>query len=185
MDDEKIIALFCERSEQAISELSKKYGAVCTKIAKNILGDSQDAEECVNDAYLGVWNTIPPNKPEALLTYICRIVRNISIAKYHKNNAQKRKSNYDLVLDELEGCFESAENVEDELTADELSRLIDRFLDGLSRESRVLFIRRYWYSDSIKAISERMNMSENNVSVRLSRIRTKLQQYLKKEGYEL
>lgn len=185
MDDKKIIALFCDRSEQAITELSAKYGAVCTKIAKNILNDSMDAEECVNDAYLGVWNTIPPNNPDFLLSYVCRIVRNIAIAKYHKNTALKRNSSYDVALDELEGCFESAENVEDELSADELSRLVDRFLESLNQENRVLFVRRYWYADSIKDISIRMQISENNVSVRLSRLRIKLQQYLRKEGYEL
>jgi len=185
LDDQKIIMLFFERSEQAIVELSAKYGTVCSMIAKNILNNMLDAEECVNDAYLGAWNTIPPNNPDALLAYVCRIVRNLSIAKYHKNTALKRNSIYDVALDELEECLASEKNVEEELSAKELSGLIDHFLDTLSQENRVLFMRRYWYSDSIADIAKRMKLSDNNVSVRLSRIRGKLKKYLKKEGYEI
>lgn len=185
LDDQKIIMLFFERSEQAIAELSTKYGAVCGRIAQNILNNLLDAEECVNDAYLGVWNTIPPNHPDALLAYVCRIVRNLSIAKYHKNTAYKRNSNYDVALDELEACLPSGNNVEEEVSAKELSGLLDNFLDTLSEENRVLFMRRYWYADSIGEIAKRMKMSDNNVSVRLLRIRRKLKQYLKKAGYEL
>ena len=113
MDDSKIIDLFYARSEQAIMELSAKYGPVCNKVARNILNNSHDAEECVNDAYLGAWNTIPPQNPNPLLTYICRIVRNLSIMKYHANTAVKRNSFYDVALDELEDCLASSETVED------------------------------------------------------------------------
>ena len=143
MDDSKIIDLFYARSEQAIMELSTKYGAVCSKVAKNILNNSHDAEECVNDAYLGAWNTIPPQNPNPLLTYICRIVRNLSIMKYHANTAIKRNSFYDAALDELEDCLASSETVEDKLTAKELSATLDQFLDTLDRENRVMFVRRY------------------------------------------
>ena len=163
MDDSKIIDLFYARSEQAIMELSTKYGAVCSKVAKNILNNSHDAEECVNDAYLGAWNTIPPQNPNPLLTYICRIVRNLSIMKYHANTAIKRNSFYDAALDELEDCLASSETVEDKLTAKELSATLDQFLDTLDRENRVMFVRRYWYSDSISEIAERLHMSKNNV----------------------
>lgn len=185
MDDSKIIDLFYARSEQAIMELSTKYGAVCSKVAKNILNNSHDAEECVNDAYLGAWNTIPPQNPNPLLTYICRIVRNLSIMKYHANTAIKRNSFYDAALDELEDCLASSETVEDKLTAKELSDALDQFLDTLVQENRVIFVRRYWYSDSISEIAERLHMSKNNVSVRLSRTRERLKNYLKKEGYIL
>ena len=102
MDDKKIIELFYERSEQAITELSKKYGLLCEKIADNILNNHLDAEECVNDAYLAVWNTIPPQNPDSLVSYVCRIVRNQAIKKYHENTALKRNSIYDTSLDELE-----------------------------------------------------------------------------------
>lgn len=185
LDDSKIIDLFYARSEQAIMELSTKYGAVCSKVAKNTLNNSHDAEECVNDAYLGAWNTIPPQNPNPLLTYICRIVRNLSIMKYHANTAIKRNSFYDAALDELEDCLASSETVEDKLTAKELSDALDQFLDTLDQENRVIFVRRYWYSDSISEIAERLHMSKNNVSVRLSRTRERLKNYLKKEGYIL
>lgn len=185
LDDSKIIDLFYARSEQAIVELSNKYGAVCSKVAKNILNNSLDAEECVNDAYLGAWNTIPPQRPNPLLTYICRIVRNLSIMKYHSNTAAKRNSFYDMALDELEECFASAGTVEEEISAKELSELLDRFLDTLDRENRVIFVRRYWYGDSVPDIAERFHMSCNLVSVRLTRIRGKLKNYLEKEEYDV
>ncbi len=186
MDDSEIIAYFNSRSEQAIKELSAKYGAVCTKLAGNILNNRLDAEECLNDAYLGVWNTIPPNNPECLLSYVLRIVRNTAIAKYHKITAQKRNGSYDVALDELEGCIAgSISDAEDGLTANELSRLVNQFLVSLPQENRVIFVRRYWYADSVKDISKRMKLSESNVSVRLLRIRNNLQQYLTKEGYKL
>ena len=185
MDDSKIIDLFYARSEQAIMELSAKYGPVCNKVARNILNNSHDAEECVNDAYWGAWNTIPPQNPNPLLTYICRIVRNLSIMKYHANTAIKRNSFYDVALDELEDCLASSETIEDKLNAKELSAALDHFLDTLDKENRVMFVRRYWYSDSISEIAERLHMSKNNVSVHLSRTREKLKKYLKKEGHIL
>lgn len=185
MDDSKIIDLFYARSEQAIIELSKKYGAVCNKVARNILNNSLDAEECVNDAYLGAWNTIPPQNPKPLLTYICRIVRNLSVMKYHSNTAMKRNSFYDTALDELEECLASPSTVEAEISAKELSEALNRFLDMLDQENRVMFVRRYWYSDSVSDIATSFHMSNNNVSVRLSRTREKLKKFLKKEGYQV
>lgn len=185
MEDEEIIKLFQTRSEQAITELSKKYGAICTKIAGNILKNSLDAEECVNDAYLGVWNTVPPQNPSPLFTYVCRIVRNLSIKKYHANTSAKRNSFYDAALDELENCISSGQTIENELSARELSRLIDTFLGSLDQTNRVIFVRRYWYSDPVSDIAEKMRMSSNTVSVRLSRTRTKLRKFLKKEGINI
>ena len=185
MDDSKIIELFYAREEQAIVELSKKYGAVCSKVAGNILSNSLDAEECVNDAYLGAWNTIPPQRPAPLLAYICRIVRNLSIMRYHSNTAAKRNSFYDVALDELEECLASAASVEAEISAKELSGLLDRFLETLDEENRVMFMRRYWYSDPVSDIAKSFHMSSNTVSVRLSRLRGRLKKFLKKEGYEI
>lgn len=185
LDDSKIIDLFYARSEQAIMELSNKYGTVCNKVANNILNNPFDAEECVNDAYLGAWNTIPPQNPNPLLSYICRIVRNLAVMKYHSNTAVKRNSFYDVALDELEGCLASPLDVEAELSAKELSRLVDCFLDTLDQKNRVMFVRRYWYADSIPDIASRFHTSNNNVSVRLWRIREKLRKYLLKEGYSL
>lgn len=186
LEDSKIIELFFARAEQAIVELSAKYGTVCGRIAKNILKNKLDAEECVNDAYLAAWNTIPPQKPQPLRTYIFRIVRNIAIAKYHAITCKKRNSYYDAALDELENCFaDSKGTVEQEISAKELSQQINRFLAGLDEKSQVMFVRRYWYSDSISDIAKQFKMSSNNVSVCLSRIREKLKTHLKKEGYEL
>lgn len=183
LDDSRIIDLFYARSEQAITELSRKYGSVCRKVAGNILNDPYDAEECVNDAYWGAWKTIPPQNPDPLLTYVCRIVRNLAIAKYHSNTAQRRNSYYDVALGELEECIASSESVEDRLSAKELSAALNRFLDTLDKENRVIFVRRYWYADSISEIADRLHMRNNNISVHLSRTRERLRKYRKKEGY--
>ncbi|NLN87969.1 MAG: sigma-70 family RNA polymerase sigma factor [Syntrophomonadaceae bacterium] len=185
MLDNEIIDLFYERSEQAIVELSKKYGSVCRKVARNILNNELDAEECVNDSFLAAWNTIPPQKPDPMLTYICRIVRNLSMKKYHANTAIKRNSFYDAALDELEDCLGSSANVENELAAQDLTLLLDSFLDTLDKENRVMFVRRYWYADSIPDIAARFQISNNNVTVRLFRTREKLQIYLRKAGFEI
>ena len=186
LEDSEIIELFFARTESAIAELSAKYGAVCGRIAKNILKNKLDAEECVNDAYLAAWNTIPPQKPRPLRTYIFRIVRNIAIAKYHSNTCGKRNSYYDAALDELENCFADTKGtVEQEISAKELSQQINRFLAALDEKSQMMFVRRYWYSDSISDIAKQFGMTGNNVSVSLSRIREKLKAHLKEEGYEL
>ncbi len=185
LEDRKIIELFFARVEQAIAELSAKYGTACSRIARNILKNDLDAEECVNDAFLAAWNTIPPQKPDPLKTYVFRIVRNISIAKYHANTSMKRNSYYDVALEELEDCLGAYVTVEQELAAKELSKLINRFLATLDEESQMLFVRRYWYSDSISDLADRFQTTANNVSVRLSRIRSKLKKYLQKEGYDI
>lgn len=185
LDDRKIIELFFERSEQAIIELSNKYGSVCSKVAFNILNNEQDTEECVNDAYLGAWNTIPPQNPNPLLSYVCRIVRNLSIKKYHTNTAAKRNSIYDVALDELENCFSSSVLVEDEFNAIETARIIDHFLETLDQKNRIMFVRRYWHSDSIDDIAKLFHTNNHNISVRLSRIREKLKKHLIKEGVSL
>lgn len=182
MEDQAIIQLFFERSEQAISELSKKYGRLCCKVASNILHNSLDAEECVNDTYLGVWNSVPPQQPNPLLTYVCSITRNLALKKYHAATAAKRNSHYDVALEELESCLSIPDTAESALSAGELTELLNRFLGALDQENRVIFLRRYWYADSISAIAIRLRMSENQVSVRLHRTRKKLQAHLTKEG---
>lgn len=185
LEDSKIIELFYERSEHAVSELAKKYGVLCRKIASNILNNSLDAEECVNDTYYAAWTTIPPQNPNPLKAYISRITRNIAIAKYHANNAKKRNSTYDVALDELEECIPARQSIEDEMAVKELTQAMESFLDTLDKESRVMFVRRYWYSDSISDIAERFQLSNNNVTVKLSRIRGRLKKYLEKEGFIL
>ena len=182
MEDGQIIALFYERSEQAIAELDRKYGAVVRKTASNILRDPLDAEECVNDTYLGVWNTVPPQNPKPLVSYVCRIARNLSVKRFHANTAQKRNGSYDLVLDELAECIPSTLSVEDDYTAKELSAAISRFLDTLSYEDRFCFVRRYWYADAVSEIAAMTRSSSRRISVRLFRARERLHHFLKKEG---
>ncbi len=177
-EDEKIIELFFRRSEQAIRELDSKYGGACLALSKNILGDRQDAEECVNDAYLGVWNAIPPARPDPLLTYVLKVVRNISLKLYHRKEAAKRKSSYTTAMEEIEDCIPDRRTVEDEVEAGELACMIESFLDTLTAENRVIFLRRYWFSDSFSEIARQVGLTEKNVSVRLTRIRKKLKDFL-------
>lgn len=178
IDDEKIIDLFFERDQQGIRELDIKYGKICHSLSYNITNSKQDAEECVNEAYLGAWNAIPPTRPNPLLSYIVKIVRNISLKIYWRKQAAKRSGNYKIALEEIEGCIAGPQNVEDEIEARELARIIEEFLDTLTLENRVIFMRRYWFADSYKDIAELVGLTEKNISVRLTRIREKMKQYL-------
>lgn len=182
MTDEMIIDLFFERSEQAISELDKRHGGAVGRVALNILGNVEDAKECVNDTWLGVWNSIPPNRPSPLRTYVCKIARNIATKRYHSSRAQKRNSQYDLALDELADCLPDSGSVEDEAAAKELAEIINTFLDTLTYEDKFLFMRRYWYADSLSDIAAMAGMSYNNAAVRLHRVKEKLRRILEKEG---
>ncbi|MBR6872126.1 MAG: sigma-70 family RNA polymerase sigma factor [Ruminococcus sp.] len=185
MEDEKLIGLFFERSEQAIAGLSDKYGGLCMKLAGDILPDRQDAEECVNDAYLGVWNTIPPQRPEKLLSYVLRIVRNLALKKHRYNTAAKRSSNLTEALDELEPFIPSGTDTESEYDASAAGEAINSFLGGLKKEDRILFVRRYWFSQPIDELAELFGTSSHNISVRLHRTREKLKKHLEKEGVYL
>jgi len=182
MDDKQIIALFFERSEQAIIQLDLKYGTICTHISSNILKNEEDAKECVNDTYLAAWNSIPPQNPNPLLAYICKIVRNLSIKKYHSNTAKKRNCHYDIALQELENCLAASFSLDDLFAEKELTKILNNFLAGLDKDSRVLFVRRYFYADSISDIAVRFGISKHNATVRLSRIRNKLKLFLEEEG---
>lgn len=178
MDDTKIIELFFQRDQRAIRELDAKYGKACHSLSFNIVNNRQDAEECVNDAYLGAWNAIPPAKPDPLLTYLCKMVRNISLNAYYKREAAKRSSRYTVAMEEIEACIAAPDTVEAEIEARELARIIEGFLDMLTPEDRVIFLRRYWFADCCKDIAERVGLTEKNISVRLTRIREKLRKYL-------
>lgn len=178
MDDTKIIELFFQRDQQAIRELDAKYGKVCHSLSFNIVNNRQDAEECVNDAYLGAWNAIPPAKPDPLLTYLCKMVRNISLNAYYKREAAKRSSRYTVAMEEIETCIAAPDMVEAEIEARELARIIEDFLDMLTPEDRVIFLRRYWFADRCGDIAEKVGLTEKNISVRLTRIREKLRKFL-------
>lgn len=182
LEDSQIISLFYERSEQAIAELDRKYGAAVKKTVANILSSRQDVEECANDTYLGVWNSIPPQNPNPLISYVCKIARNLATWKYHSNTAQKRNGQYDLVLDELEECIPATNNVESDYEAKELSAAISRFLNSLSYDDRFCFLRRYWYADSVSDIATITHGNSHRISVRLFRTREKLYRYLREEG---
>ena len=182
MTDTEIIDLFFERSEQAIDELDRKHGNAVARVARNILGNEQDAEECVNDTYLGTWNAIPPHRPSPLRTFVCRIARNLATTKYHYNTAKIRNSQYDLALDELEEYLADNSSVEAAYEAKELSDAINGFMASLNYSDRFIFTRRYWYSDPLQDIAKMAHSTTNSVTVRLFRIREKLRHYLVKEG---
>lgn len=184
MEDIEIIGLFYERSDDAINELSRKYGKLCRGIALNILGDARDAEECVNDAYLAFWETVPPQNPQVPLSYLCRIVRNIAINRQKENAAQKRRGNYDLCLEEL-GDVLGTGTVDEAIDQTELARGINEFVSGLNEKDRRLFIRRFWYLDSYEDISAAYGIAQGALRVRLSRIKKKLKEYLTERGISI
>lgn len=177
-----ILNLYWERSESAISETAAKYGHYCGTIAMNILHSREDSDECVNDTYLKAWNAIPPERPNVFSTFLGRITRNLSLDKFKARNAQKRGGEAALLLRELEDCIPSRGRVEDEVEATLLAESIDRFLSGIGCEGRVIFIRRYWYADTIADIAGRFQLSESKVKSNLFRTRNKLKNYLEKEG---
>ena len=186
MEDRQIIQLYWQRDEQAISATSKKYGNYCLVIAKNIVGNSEDADECVNDTYLSAWSSMPPHKPNVLSTFLGKITRNISFNRYKQNKAQKRNGGeIAAVLDEIGQIVSGHDNVEQELNYKELVQAINTFLDTLSTEKRHMFICRYWYTDSISDIAVRYGMREGAVSMALNRLRLKLRCYLLERGFEL
>lgn len=182
MDDRHIISLLWERSEKAIDALQKKFGKRLYQTAINILGIRQDAEEAVNDTYLSLWDAIPPAKPDPLSAFVFRVGRNTALKHLRSRSAQKRDNRYDVCLDELAGIL-PCPSAEEELDARALGQAIDTFLETLNPQDRVLFLRRYWFGDSIQQLSREAGISENVLSVRLHRIRNKLKDYLHKEGF--
>ena len=181
MDDEKIVQLYFDRNEKAIEETANKYGRYCTSIATNILGNLQDAEECVNDAYLAAWNSMPENRPVYLGGYMAKIIRNISLNRYDKNHAAKRYG-VQVVFEELEGCLTDGVTLEEQYEQGCLREVLNDFLAGLDQEKRVIFLRRYFYTDSIAEIAQRMQISEGKVKTILFRLRGQLAAVLKEAG---
>ena len=186
MDDKQIIDLYWKRSEIAISETDKKYGRYCHYIAYNILYDEEDSRECVNDAYLKTWEAIPPHRPSRLATFLGKITRNVSLNRYKYNNANKRSAGQvPLVLEELQECIPSATSTEQVIDDLSLADLFNQFLSGLSEERRNIFMRRYWYLNSVKEIARDFEMSESKVKMSLLRSRNELKQLLEGEGIVL
>lgn len=176
MEDQNILTLLWQRSEDAIPALAERFGRTLYRIAMNLLGIPRDAEECVSDTYLALWNAIPPKRPEPLPPYVYRVGRNIALNRLRSNTASKR-SGYELSLDELEGCI-PAPCLED---GHALGQAMDAWLSTLNKENRAMFLHRYWFGDSVKDIAGSLRMTENAVSVRLNRLRQSLKDYLIKE----
>lgn len=184
MDDSKIIELFFERSESAIIQTSIKYNALCLSIATNILGNTEDSEECVNDTYLALWNNIPPMRPENLSAYICRIIRNLSLKRLEYNQAKKRDKNMVVSLQELQDILPDS-LTSHKFSEEETGRIISDFLKTEKPEARNVFIRKYWYFDSVSAIAKRYKFSESKVKSLLFHTRNRLKKHLIKEGVHI
>ncbi len=185
MEDTRIVDLFFARAEQAVGEVSKKYGALFARIAGDFLVEAGDVQETVNDLYLALWNSIPPNRPENLKAYAVRILRNLAVKRYHTNTAQKRSSPYDVALEEIATYLPGGQRPEDMLSAKELGRVINRFPAGLEQQDRIFFVRRYYLAQTPAQIGRELGRTSHYVSVRLHRVREKLRQELIKEGYFL
>lgn len=183
MTDESIVAQFLERSENAIKDTAEKYGRYLMKIAGNILCLPEDAEECVNDTYFTAWKQIPPDRPQKLLPYLGRITRCLALNRHDYLTAQKRSVEFEVQLTELEDCLNAPNTVESQYEQGELTAAISDFLRTLNPEKRNIFIRRYWFSDSIIEIAERFSLSESKVKSILFRIRKQLKKHLESEGY--
>ena len=185
MEDEQIVALYFERDERAIEQTKKKYDRYCHAIAGRILPSLEDVEECVNDAYLKAWNTIPPQRPDPLSTYIGMLTRQLSLNRYQENHREKRGGGaVPLLLDELQECIPdaAASDMSDDIC---LRDALDRFLGALPQRTRIVFMRRYWYAQSPSQIARSLSMTEQGVNVLLFRTRKKLKQFLEKEGIYL
>lgn len=184
MDDDRIVALYWSRSEAAITETAAKYGSYLRSISFSILGSREDAQECVNDTYHDAWNAMPPHRPSVLSAFLGKITRRISIDRWRKRNAEKRGGGeLPLALEELEECVSGSGSVEDEVQRKELEQLLDRFLDALPVTERRVFLRRYWYLDSVQSIAWQFGFSRSKTASMLHRTRAKLRALLEKEGY--
>lgn len=181
MNDEYIISLFRQRDEAAIAELDKRYGRLCSSIAGNILSQREDVEECVNSAYYALWSSFPDNEPDDIQAYLCRTVKNIAINKLKYNNSEKRNSQLTVSLDELAECIPDRDS--DEAEAKHLAEAISRFLRTQDDLHQKLFVRRYWYGDSIGKIAGYYGIKEKTAATYLYRTRKKLKAFLEKEGY--
>lgn len=181
MDDKQIIALFFDRDEEAIRQTDSVYGSRLLRISDNILRCREDAQECVSDTYLRTWNAIPPTRPKSLFSYLARICRNLSLTKLNWANAAKRKAEVVSLTQEMEQCIPDSRR-EVNLEAKELGRLLNAFLKTLSPENQMVFVRRYWFADSLAEIADRYGITESALIARLHRLRKKLAAYLEKEG---
>ena len=182
MEDSEIIKLYWNRNQNAVKETEKEYGAYCFSIAENILHNQQDSEECVSDTWLRAWQSIPPQKPTRLKLFLAKITRNLAFDMYRQKTADKRGGGeFSAVLDELAECVAGSDDVEKAFEAKTLRQSLNAFLKNLPQRDRQLFVRRYFYAESVKSIAEEFSMNSNHVSVILRRVRKKLRIYLEQE----
>lgn len=183
MEDEAIIALYWQRSDEAIVQTDRKYGRYCRSIAFNILENDDDTDECLNDTYLRAWNLMPPKRPTLLSALLAKITRNLALDRRKYNQAEKRGGGQvPLVLDELSQCVPGGTNAEEVLESKELTALLNRFLASLPQRNREVFMLRYWYLCSIRQIGESLGLGESTVKMTLLRTRRQLKTLLEKEG---
>ena len=181
MDDSKIVDLYWARSDSAVAETAKKFGAYCRTIAYNVLQNPEDSDECVNDTYLAAWRTIPPKRPKYFFAYLAKICRNFAFGKLDWQDAARRKAEVVTLSEEMELCIPDTSR-DSAAEGREITRALNAFLATLTPENRRLFVRRYWYVDTVAEIAQRYSMSESKVKTRLHRIREKLRVYLMQEG---
>ncbi len=185
MDDGAIIELYFARSEDAVGETARKYGAYCRRIAENILRRREDAEECVNDTYLAAWNAMPPERPACLRAFLGRITRNLSIARYRRERAQKRFYAAELLLSELDECLPAKDDPAAALDKALLTEAVADWLGTLGADDRALFLRRYWYGDALKDLAAECGVGENRMAKRMRRLRANLRDALEKGGFSI
>lgn len=183
MEDARIVALYFARDESAIGETRAKYGGVVTALASRLLDDRRDAEECVTDTYLAAWNAIPPERPESLKAFLGRLTRNLAISRFRKNRAEKRYAALEAQLDELAEMIPDRADVEREIEGRELGRAISRWLDTLAERDRTLFVRRYFYGESLEELARDTGERSNTLAQRLRRLRLGLRESLAKEEF--
>ena len=182
MDDAAIVKLYWSRDESAIEETDRKYGAYCRTIAQNILSNREDAEECVSDTWHNAWNAMPPKRPGSLPPFLGRIVRNLSISRWRREHAQKRYGGLEGLLSGLEECLPDPCGVEEMAEGRALTRRIELWLEGLSRDDRAVFLQRYWYGQEVQALAKAWGVSPNQMAKRLQRLRKSLKRDLEQEG---
>ena len=186
MDDKQIVDLYWARSEKAIEETEHKFGSYCRTVSYNILANTADAEECVNDTWLHTWNAIPPQRPSVLSSFLGRITRNLALHIFRREHAEKRGGGETaLVFEELSECVSGRDRIEQAIDEKELQRAINDFLSALPVKKRKIFVRRYWYAESVAQIAARMDMTENRVSVILHRLRAALRSFLEERGFDV
>ncbi len=174
MNDSELIRLFQNRDERAIAECELKYAAFCRRIALNTLDSKEDVEECLNDVWLAAWRRIPPLVPDSMKAFLGKLTRDITVSRFREEHASKRFGGPVLALEELDDCIPSSGSVEEEVEANELSRLIDRWLRSQKTDERVLFVRRYYFGDSVKSLSASYGCSEQKMAQIMLRLRRSL-----------